>query len=243
MENTKGTLTEGPIFKVLMKLAVPIMVSAFLSTAYSITDMIWVGKLGSKVVAGVGVGGMYIWLSCGLSTLTKMGGQVYVGQELGAGNKEKAKVYAGTAVWLTIVFGIIFGAISVMFTSNLVAFFGLDDIKAIESAKVYIRISCGFVIFQYLGVVLTGLYTAQGNSQTPMKANFLGLAINMILDPLLILGVGPFPKLEGAGAALATVIAQIIVVVTLIIFIQKDKEDRLSPYHGILRKEVPCEDF
>ena len=206
MENTKGTLTEGPIFKELMKLAVPIMVSAFLSTAYSITDMIWVGKLGSKFVAGVRVGGMHIWLSCGLSTLTKMGGQVYVGQELGAGNKEKAKVYASTAIWLTIVFGILFGGISLIFTNSLVEFFGLDDIQAIESAKVYIRIACGFVIFQYLGVVLTGLYTAQGNSQTPMKANFLGLAINMILDPLLILGVGPFPKLEGAGAALATVI-------------------------------------
>ncbi len=242
MENTKGTLTEGPIFKVLMKLAVPIMVSAFLSTAYSITDMIWVGKLGSKVVAGVGVGGMYIWLSCGLSTLTKMGGQVYVGQELGAGNKEKAKVYAGAAIWLTIVFGILFGAVSLMFTGSLVSFFGLDDIKAIESAKVYIRIACGFVIFQYLGVVLTGLYTAQGDSQTPMKANFLGLAINMMLDPLLILGVGPFPRLEGAGAALATVIAQVIVVVTLILFIQRDEKEEniLKNLSFFKRPEIHC---
>ena len=225
MSSTKGTLTDGPILKVLMKLAVPIMVSAFLSTAYSITDMIWVGKLGAKVVAGVGVGGMYIWLSCGLSTLTKIGGQVYVGQELGAGKLEQAKKYACTAVWLTIFLGILFGLISVFFTNSLVAFFGLDDPLAVDSAKVYIRIACGLVVFQYLGVVLTGLYTAQGNSETPLKANFLGLAINMILDPLLILGIGPFPRLEGAGAALATVIAQMIVVVTLIVFIQKDKRE------------------
>ena len=62
-------LTEGSIFKVLMKLSLPIMASAFLSTAYSITDLAWIGSLGSDAVAGVGVGGMYVWLSQGLSTL------------------------------------------------------------------------------------------------------------------------------------------------------------------------------
>lgn len=226
MNNTKGTLTDGPILKVLMKLAVPIMVSAFLSTAYSITDMIWVGKLGAEIVAGVGVGGMYIWLSCGLSTLTKIGGQVYVGQELGAGKIESAKKYASAAVWLTILFGALFGIISLTCTGALVSFFGLDDSMAIESAIRYIRIACGLVVFQYLGVVLTGLYTALGDSETPLKANFLGLAINMILDPVLIFGIGPFPRLEGAGAAVATVIAQLIVVLTLIVFIKRDKREQ-----------------
>lgn len=226
MGNTKETLIDGQIFKVLMKLAVPIMVSAFLSTAYSITDMIWVGMLGSKVVAGVGVGGMYIWLSCGLSTLTKIGGQVYVGQELGGGKIEKAKEYAKAAIWLTIAFALVFGAISFLFASELTAFFGLDDSIAIASSESYIKIACGCVIFQYLGVVLTGLYTAQGDSQTPLKANFIGLAINMILDPILILGIGIVPKLGGVGAAWATVIAQIVVVCLLVIFIRKDAKEK-----------------
>ena len=63
----EGNLTKGPILKTLTKLAVPIMASSFLGTLYNITDMAWIGLLGSKAVAGVGVGGMFTWLSQGLA--------------------------------------------------------------------------------------------------------------------------------------------------------------------------------
>ena len=99
-------LTEGSIFKVLMKLSLPIMASAFLATAYSITDLAWIGTLGSSAVAGVGVGGMYVWLSQGLATLARMGGQVPVAQELGRGNSEEAKKYAVLSIWLVTIFGL-----------------------------------------------------------------------------------------------------------------------------------------
>ena len=59
----EGNLTKGPILKTLTKLAVPIMASSFLGTLYNITDMAWIGLLGSWAVAGVGVGGMFTWLS------------------------------------------------------------------------------------------------------------------------------------------------------------------------------------
>ena len=65
----EGNLTKGPIMKTLVKLAVPIMASAFLGTLYNITDMAWIGLLGSKAVAGVGVGGMFTWLSQGLASM------------------------------------------------------------------------------------------------------------------------------------------------------------------------------
>ena len=69
----EGNLTKGPIMKTLVKLAVPIMASAFLGTLYNITDMAWIGLLGSKAVAGVGVGGMFTWLSQGLASMARMG--------------------------------------------------------------------------------------------------------------------------------------------------------------------------
>ena len=68
-------LTSGPILKTLAELALPIMISSMLGTAYSIMDMAWIGLLGAKAVAGVGVGGMYVWLSQGLASLSRMGGQ------------------------------------------------------------------------------------------------------------------------------------------------------------------------
>ena len=67
MKKKQLNLTSGPILRTLSELALPIMASSFLSTAYNITDMAWIGMLGSKAVAGVGVGGMYVWLSQGLS--------------------------------------------------------------------------------------------------------------------------------------------------------------------------------
>ena len=70
------------------------MASSFLGTLYNITDMAWIGRLGSKAVAGVGVGGMYIWLSQGLASMARMGGQVQVAQCIGRGDREAARGYA-----------------------------------------------------------------------------------------------------------------------------------------------------
>ena len=63
------------------------------------------------------------------------------------------------------------------------------------------------IVFSFLTLTLTGLYTAQGDSKTPFMANLIGLMTNMILDPVLILGPGPFPRLGVTGAAIATVTA------------------------------------
>ena len=228
MSKVQGNLTEGLIFRVLTKLAIPIMASSFLGTAYSIMDMAWIGQLGSKAVAGVGVGGMYVWLSHGLAALARTGGQIHVAQSIGKGETETAKKYTTASVWLATVLGLLFGAICLCFTNPLVSFFQLDDASSIVSAKEYLRITCGCSIFSFLGIVLTGLYTAQGDSKTPLKANFIGLVFNMILDPLLILGVGPFPRLEAKGAAIATVFSQFIVVLVLVIMIwKKGKESNL----------------
>lgn len=218
-------LTEGPILKSLTGLAVPIMISSFLGTLYNITDMAWIGLLGSKAVAAVGVGGMYVWLSQGLASLARMGGQVHVAQCLGRGDKEQAHRYAKTAVQLSILLGLAFAAVSLLFTDPLVGFFKLEGVKTILDAKIYMRITCGLILFPFLNLTLTGLYTAQGDSKTPFVANFIGLLINLLLDPLLILGVGPFPRIEVAGAAVATVSAQFVVMFVMMVGVFRSKKE------------------
>lgn len=84
-------LTSGPILKTLAELALPIMISSMLGTAYSIMDMAWIGLLGAKAVAGVGVGGMYVWLSQGLASLSRMGGQVNTAQACGRKDYDQAR--------------------------------------------------------------------------------------------------------------------------------------------------------
>lgn len=115
------------------------------------------------------------------------------------------------------MFGILFAVISVSFAEGLVSLFHLGDVRAVQYAESYLRITCGLIIFSYLTVVLTGIYTAQGDSRTPLLANVIGLVMNMVLDPVLILGIGPFPRMEVNGAAVATVLAQFVVMLVMIL--------------------------
>lgn len=236
----EGNLTKGPILKTLTKLAIPIMASSFLGTLYNITDMAWIGLLGSKAVAGVGVGGMFTWLSQGLVAMARMGGQVQVAQCIGRGERDRAHGFAQAAVQLATLMGMAYAVISLLFTRQMVAFFQLTDPEAQTAALAYTKIACGLIVFSFLTLTMTGLYTAQGDSKTPFLANLIGLVTNMILDPVLILGPGPFPKLGVVGAAIATVTAQAIVMTIMIlgVFIQK-KENVLK---GIsLTAKIPKE--
>ena len=236
----EGNLTKGPILKTLTKLAIPIMASSFLGTLYNITDMAWIGLLGSKAVAGVGVGGMFTWLSQGLVAMARMGGQVQVAQCIGRGERDRAHGFAQAAVQLATLMGMAYAVISLLFTRQMVAFFQLTDPEAQTAALSYTKIACGLIVFSFLTLTMTGLYTAQGDSKTPFLANLIGLITNMILDPVLILGPGPFPKLGVVGAAIATVTAQAIVMTMMIlgVIIQK-KENVLK---GIrLTAKIPKE--
>lgn len=236
----EGNLTKGPILKTLTKLAIPIMASSFLGTLYNITDMAWIGLLGSKAVAGVGVGGMFTWFSQGLAAMARMGGQVQVAQCIGRGERDRAHRSAQAAVQLATLMGMAYAVISLLFTRQMVGFFQLTDPEAQTAALAYTKIACGLIVFSFLTLTMTGLYTAQGDSKTPFLANLIGLVTNMILDPVLILGPGPFPKLGVVGAAIATVTAQAIVMTIMIlgVFIQK-KENVLK---GIsLTAKIPKE--
>lgn len=210
----------------LARLALPIMASSFLGTAYNITDMVWIGTLGSKAVAGVGVGGMYVWLSQGLVALARMGGQVNVAQCLGRGDKKEASSFSTAALQLTILFALLFSTVCLVFTKPLLGFFHLTDAQTYEYARVYTLITCGLIIFSYLTLTLTGLYTAQGDSKTPLLANLFGLLTNMVMDPLLILGIGPLPRLEVMGAAIATVSAQFLVFLILALNIRRTPAEK-----------------
>ena len=223
----EGNLTKGPILKTLTKLAIPIMASSFLGTLYNITDMAWIGLLGSKAVAGVGVGGMFTWFSQGFAAMARMGGQVQVAQCIGRGERDRAHGFAQAAVQLATLMGMAYAGISLVFTRQMVAFFQLTDPEAQTAALSYTKIACGLIVFSFLTLTMTGLYTAQGDSKTPFLANLIGLVTNMILDPVLILGPGPFPKLGVVGAAIATVTAQAIVMMMMILGVLIQKKENV----------------
>ncbi len=223
MESTK--LTNGPILRVLTGLSMPIVAAAFLSTLYSVVDMAWIGLMGGEVLAGVGTGSMYVWLSQGHASLSKMGGQILMAQELGRGNQKGAVKYASETIRMAFLSGILYGVICRVFADPMIAFYNLGSSVANEAAHIYMDIVCGLIVFSYMGQTLTGLYTAQGDSKTPLKANLAGLVINLTLDPILIFGIGPFPEMGTTGASIATVSAQIVTMLILLAGIWKNPSE------------------
>lgn len=206
-------LLEGPIAGTLARLAFPIMGTSLIQMGYNLVDMIWIGRLGSNAVAAVGAGGMFLWLANGVTTIPRIGGQVQVGQRLGAEDPEEAAVYARGALRMGAFLGILYGVISLLFNDKLIGFFKLNSPDVVWDARLYLMIVCGLVVFSFLDQVLGGILTAMGNTVTTFRVTTIGLLINFILDPVLIFGMGPVPRLEVVGAASATVLAQIIVFV------------------------------
>ena len=215
-------LLNGNILTSLTELALPIMATSLVQTAYNLTDMAWIGMVGSDAVAAVGAAAMYTWLSSGAAALARMGGQVKSAHAYGEGNRREAVQYGKGALQLALVLAAAYGIITNLFAGPLIGFFHLNSSLVVKDAIVYLRIACGLILFAFIGQTLTGLYTASGNSRTPFVANCIGMGANIVLDPLLIFGLGPIHGMGVAGAAVATVTAQFIVSLVLMISMRKD---------------------
>ncbi len=217
-------LTEGNIYQALFKLALPIMGTSFVQLAYSTTDMMWVGRIGTKAVAAVGTAGFYTWLAIAFTLIPQIGAEVGVAQAVGRKDPVAAKSYIQHSLQLIICLAVVYGAVMFTFRDALIGFFRLGDAEIISQAITYLAIAACGLLFYFLNPVLTAIFNGYGDSRTPFWINSLGLVVNMLLDPLLVLGWGPFPRLEVAGAAIATVIAQAVVTLVFLRHLRRQPE-------------------
>ncbi len=185
--------------------------------------MLWLGRVGSHAVASVGIASYFTWLGISLMLIGRIGAEVGVSQSLGARDKSGAEHYAVNAVTLVMLLSIVYGTLTYLFAPNLVALFHVQNSGVEASAISYIRIiSIGSLLY-YSNPTFTGIINGTGNSKLPFRINAVGLIANVVLNPVLIFGLGPFPKLGSDGSAIATVISQSIVMILFIVTIGKGK--------------------
>ncbi|AOT70701.1 MATE family efflux transporter [Geosporobacter ferrireducens] len=216
-----NNLTEGSIWRALVKLSLPIMSTSFVQMAYNMTDMIWIGRIGSKAVAAVGTAGFFTWLAMAFILIPKIGAEVGVAQSVGRKDVAATKEHIVHALQIGAVLALLYSIPLILFKEQLIGFFNLGDIEVIQMAKNYLVIIAFGMIFNFMNPIFTAILNGYGNSTTPFYINVIGLIINMILDPVLILGIGPFPAMGVTGAAIATVGAQFLV---MVVFLFKLKE-------------------
>ena len=120
-------LTQGPINRQLFNLAMPIMATSFIQMAYSLTDMAWVGRLGSEAVAAIGSVGILTWMSGSISLLNKVGSEVSVGQSIGAQSQEDARSFASHNITIALIISICWGTLLFIFAEPIIRIYELED--------------------------------------------------------------------------------------------------------------------
>ncbi|MDY6914959.1 MAG: MATE family efflux transporter, partial [Candidatus Cloacimonadota bacterium] len=205
-------LTSGNILKNLVKLSLPIMLSNFFQTFYNLTDTFWLGKLGDTARNAVAVAGMTFPL---IFFLTSFGfgfviaGTSLIAQYKGAHQYEKMKEVVGQFIIIMILFAIVFLSASFIFIDDILRLLNTPDVILVQ-AKQYISVILFGMLFMFIFISFQSFSHGLGNTVSPMKIQFISVLLNVILDPLLIFGIGFLPKLEVLGAAYATLIARFI---------------------------------
>jgi Na+-driven multidrug efflux pump len=163
-----------------------------------------------------------------------MGAEIGVAQSIGRKNHAETKSYTTHTIQIGIVLSLFYGTCLFFFRNSLMGFFNIEDTTVVEMALSYLVIIAMGILFFFINPILTGILNGYGNSKTPFIINAVGLVTNLILDPLLILGIGPFPALGVKGAAIATIGSQALVTIIFMVFFVY-KTELFADFH-ILQK-------
>ncbi|GHV05053.1 MATE family efflux transporter [Spirochaetia bacterium] len=229
----KYSLTEGGILSKLLLVALPIMGTQFMQMAYNLTDMFWLGRVGSDAVAASGAAGMYLWLSMSFMLIGRMGAEIGVAQSLGRRDARAALVFSQNAMLMGIVLGLLYGLCMFIFNKELAGFYNFREAQVTKDAAAYLAIVAWGIPAAFISAVINGSFNASGNSRTPFILNGIGLGVNVILDPVFIFVL----RMGVRGAAIATVIAQLIVCAGMIAAIKWFKDRPFERYPIKIRFE------
>lgn len=199
-------LTNGAINRQLFRLAMPIMATSFIQMAYSLTDMAWVGRLGSEAVAVIGAVGILTWMSGSISLLNKVGAEVSVAQAIGAKDYNSARSFASHNITLALIISICWGSLLFLFAMDIMEVYELSEAITLGATS-YLRIVSTALPFIFLTSAMTGVYNASGRSNIPFYISGSGLILNIVLDPFFIFVL----RLGTDGAAYATWISEALV--------------------------------
>ena len=220
MEN-KIDLVEGNILSKLIRLALPIMGTSFIQMAYNLINMVYLGRVSSGAVAAVGTAGFFTWFANSLIFIPKTAAEIGIAQSYGKKNKKSIELYVKNTIQLNVILAILYGMFILIFKDYLIGFFNIKDQYVVSMAESYLVIISFGIVFYFINPIFTAIFNGSGESKIPFRINTIGMLLNMIIDPFLIYGIGPFKRMEVKGAAVGTIISQIVVTIIFIYFIMK----------------------
>ncbi len=196
-------ILKGNMLQAILSIAIPVVINSFLQTMYNLTDTYWLGKIGTEQLAAINlvtpVQNMILNFGSGIT----VAGAVLISQFIGAKDYKNANSMANQIFACAMIFACACAGICFVATPAIVAWLGAEGITFTYS-KTYLQIVVLDMPLLYAINIYSATNQAQGDTVRPMLLNFLGIVINMILDPLFMVVL----DLNVAGAALATLLAK-----------------------------------
>lgn len=210
-----------PVGKLLATMSVPLIISMLVQALYNVVDSYFVAKLSNAALNAVSLAFPIQTLMIAFSVGTGVGMNSYIARCLGMGDRERANKGAANGMFLLFVTSLVFTA----FGFVIEPFFKLftDDPELIDLGVQYLRICMIFCMGVFLQIGCERILQSMGKNGASMLTQLVGAIVNIILDPMLIFGIGPFPELGIQGAAYATVIGQWagMIIALLLVFVGK----------------------
>jgi putative MATE family efflux protein len=206
---TRAPALELPVPRALLRLALPILASQGLRLAFQWVDALWVRGLGTRATAAITTSIFVMWCVLALNDVFGMGISAYVSQLVGAGERRRAGVAAWKGLRASALLGLAGTALGIF---GAHAIFRVMDPggQVVEEGAAYLRVVLLAAPLLMVSESCVGVMRAAGDTRTPLLVELGAIGINAVLAPLLIYGIGPFPRLGIEGAAWATVVAQAV---------------------------------
>ncbi|PSQ27657.1 MATE family efflux transporter [Halobacteriales archaeon QS_9_68_17] len=234
-------LTSGDIAKPLFYLSLPIVVTNLLQTAYNLVDTVWLGRYSTDALAAISFAFPVVFFLISLGLGISIAGSILVAQNTGAGEERQAEFAASQTVTFAVVASVVLGAFGYVAVEDILRLLGAPA-DVLPGATAYLEIISLGMPFMFAFFVFMSLMRGYGDTITPMLVMFVTVVVNLALDPLLIFGVGPFPRMGIEGAGYATVFSRALAtVIGLTIMFRGDRGveihlSRMAPDLGYLRK-------
>jgi len=195
--------TEGSIARATFLLSVPMILEMAMESVFAIVDIFFVAGLGAEAVATVGLTEAVISLLYAIAIGLSMAATALVARRIGENNPQAAAVVAGQALWVGVAVSVLVGTVGFFYAGKILSLMGADA-AVLATGETYTRImfSGSFtIVFLFLN---NAIFRGAGDASIAMRALILANGINIVLDPVLIYGWGPFPEMGLTGAAVAT---------------------------------------
>ncbi|PUU94018.1 MATE family efflux transporter [Halanaerobium sp.] len=224
LKSKSSRMGEEPIVKLLFKLSAPAIIGMIIQAMYNIVDSIYVGRLSTDALSALSISFPVQMFLIAIGVGTGVGTSSLISRLLGQGNKKRANNVAEHVFFIAIIYGIFGGLLGIFFSENIIRLF-TDDPVLIDLGYQYINIILTGSIAIFIPATFNYILRGEGNTFVPMLTMIIGAVLNMIIDPFLIFGLGPFPQLGVAGAAYATVFSRFIGGIFIVFVLFSDKNE------------------